>query len=92
MSEPSAGSPVETKTWIGVLGAVAALILAVVCWRAGTTTSSFEPMAEGAPPFDSTHYDGLWISGAGLSVLVGGLMVIDVARRVRVAWLVSRRT
>ncbi|XGU19603.1 hypothetical protein ACETU7_33155 [Rhodococcus sp. 3Y1] len=60
------------------------------CWRAGTTTSDFGPILEGAPPFESTHYDGLWISGAGLSILVAGLMAIDVVRRVRVGFVASQ--
>lgn len=48
------------------------------------------PILEGAPPFESAHYDGLWISGAGLSILVAGLMAIDVVRRVRVGFVASR--
>ena len=73
-----------------IAGVAFATILAVVCWRAGTTTSDFGPILEGAPPFESTHYDGLWISGAGLSILVAGLMAIDVVRRVRVGFVASR--
>lgn len=90
MTEPPPSPRVDVKTWIGVLGIVAATILAVVCWRAGTTTSDFGPILEGAPPFESTHYDGLWISGAGLSILVAGLMAIDVVRRVRVGFVASQ--
>ncbi|NMM83940.1 hypothetical protein B2J88_06145 [Rhodococcus sp. SRB_17] len=85
MSERRGGVNAGAKTWLGVVGAVAALALAVMCWNAGRTTSTFAPLIEGAPPFEGTHYDGLWISGAGLSVLLAGLMMIDVIRRLRMA-------
>ncbi|MCJ0907004.1 hypothetical protein [Rhodococcus sp. ARC_M6] len=83
MNERRGGVKEGAKTWVGVVGAVAALALAVMCWNAGRTTSTFAPLIEGAPPFEGTHYDGLWISGAGLSVLLAGLMMIDVIRRIR---------
>lgn len=80
---------VDAKTLVGVLGMVAALTLAVVCWRSGLTTSTFGPIIEGAPSFEGTHYDGLWISGAGLALLLAGLMAIDVTRRLRMAYVAS---
>ncbi|TSD48631.1 hypothetical protein FFI94_022475 [Rhodococcus sp. KBS0724] len=80
---------VDFKTGVGILGMVASLALAVVCWRSGLTTSTFDPIIEGAPSFEGTHYDGLWISGAGLALLLAGLMAIDVTRRLRMAYVAS---
>lgn len=76
---------VNPGMWAEILGVVAATILAVVCWNQGRTTSTFAPLIEGAPAFSGTHYDGLWISGAGVSLLLAGLMTINVVRRRRVA-------
>lgn len=73
----------RTRIWIDALGAIAALVLAVVCWRLGTTTSSFGPMLPDTPSFESTHYSGLWISGAALALLLAGLMTIDIVHRLR---------
>lgn len=78
---------VDVGTAVGVVGSLAAFVLTVVCWNAGLTTSTFAPLTEGAPSFEGTHYDGLWISGAAVSLLLAGLMAIDVARRVRAGFV-----
>ncbi|MFE3291074.1 hypothetical protein [Rhodococcus sp. NPDC059234] len=61
--------------------AVAFVALSVWCWNRGVQTSDFAPLAEGAPPFSTTHYSGAWIGAATASVVAAGLLVIDVIRR-----------
>lgn len=67
------------------LAAVAAAVLAVVCWLRGVSSTEFEPVAAGAPSFTGVHYSGSWITAAFAAVLVAGLLVLDVRRRLRSA-------
>lgn len=62
--------------------AVGALAVAVWCWSRAVTTSTFAPVAEGAPAFTSTALSGSWTVGATAAVIVAGLAVI-VGRRPR---------
>ncbi|MCL2535744.1 MAG: hypothetical protein FWE39_16425 [Nocardiaceae bacterium] len=68
-------------TVVEVVGAVAALVAAVLCWMRGVSTTEFEPIAPGAPSYTSVHYAGPWIAAAFVAVLVAGLLVLDVWRR-----------
>ncbi|MGC0365453.1 hypothetical protein ABH922_003437 [Rhodococcus sp. 27YEA15] len=81
MSERFRFSRPGAAEWVGVLGLIAASLLAVVCWRAGVQKSEFEPLFEGAPAFEGTLYNGLWISGAAVSALIACLIAVDVIRR-----------
>ncbi|WFR73762.1 hypothetical protein P9209_09470 [Prescottella defluvii] len=65
------------------VGAVAALVAAVLCWTRGVSTSEFAPVAPGTPSYTSVHYSGTWIAAAFVSVLVAGLLVLDIRRRRR---------
>ncbi|MFC9787327.1 hypothetical protein [Rhodococcus sp. NPDC127528] len=60
--------------------AVAFVLLGVWCWSRGVQTSDFAPLAEGAPPFSTTHYSGSWIGAATASAVAAGLLVIDLIR------------
>ncbi|WP_430333902.1 hypothetical protein [Rhodococcus sp. ACT016] len=65
------------------VGAVAAVVAAVVCWMRGVGTSGFAPIAPGTPSYTGVHYSGPWIAAAFASVLVAGLLALDVRRRLR---------
>lgn len=60
--------------------ALAALVLAVVCWKVGTNTAPYRAMAEGAPPFEVTTYSGSWITGAAALVALAGVLIVDAIR------------
>jgi hypothetical protein len=47
------------------------------------STSEFAPVAPGTPSYTSVHYSGTWIAAAFVSVLVAGLLVLDIRRRRR---------
>lgn len=64
-------------------GAFVALLSAVWCAARGVSTHVFESVAPGAPSFTSVHYSGSWITAAFGSVLVAGLLALDVRRRLR---------
>ncbi len=65
------------------VGAVAALVATVLCWMRGVSTSEFAPIAPDTPSYTSVHYSGPWIAVAFASVLVAGLLALDVRRRLR---------
>ncbi|QBJ95718.1 hypothetical protein ERC79_06860 [Rhodococcus sp. ABRD24] len=65
------------------VGVLLALALAGWCAARGVTTSEFGPIAPDAPSFTSVHYVGSWITAAFASVLVAGLLALDIARRRR---------
>lgn len=65
------------------VGAVAAVVVAVLCWTRGVSTGEFAPVAPDTPSYTSVHYSGPWIAAAFASVLVAGLLVLDVRRRLR---------
>jgi hypothetical protein len=70
-----------------VIGAIALLAVAVVCWNLGVTDSTFAAVAGGQPEFVSTRYSGSWITTATFCVLVALLLSVDAVR-----WFVRRRS
>jgi hypothetical protein len=63
------------------VGAVLAVIVAVVCWKAGVDVHGYAAVPEGAPAYASTQYAGSWIAVATVCVVMAGLLVIDAVRR-----------
>ena len=76
----------RVRVEIGV--AALCIVGAVVCWLAGTTSTTFGPVDEGVAPFVSTTYSGAWLTVAAALVAAAGLLVIDVLvlRRRRDSW------
>lgn len=63
------------------VGAAVLLAVAVACWLAGVTETTFAAVPDGAPEFVSTRYSGSWIAAATVCVIVALLLVVDVIRR-----------
>ncbi|WP_305092508.1 hypothetical protein [Prescottella sp. R16] len=66
---------------VEIVAVAAAVVLAVMCWRQGTTTAEFGPLLPGAPSYTVTQYSGSWIGAAFGAVLVAGLLALDAGRR-----------
>lgn len=62
------------------IGAIALLVVAVVCWNLGVTDSTFAAVVGGQPEFVSTRYSGSWIAAATFCVLVALLLSVDAVR------------
>ncbi|RRQ29600.1 hypothetical protein DK926_01625 [Rhodococcus sp. Eu-32] len=63
------------------VGAVVAVIVAVVCWNVGVDVYRYAAVPDGAPAYTSTQYSGSWITIATVCVVVAGLLVVDAVRR-----------
>ncbi|TQM30258.1 hypothetical protein FB390_1877 [Nocardia bhagyanarayanae] len=63
-----------------VVGAVVALLLAVLSWNRGIVTTAFAPLGE-MPAFEATRYVGPWLVLAAFLATVAGLLGIDAVTR-----------
>lgn len=63
------------------VGAIIAIVVAVVCWNAGVQVHRFAAVPGGAPEFSSTKYSGSSIAAATVCVAVAAVLVIDAVRR-----------
>ncbi|SNT38081.1 hypothetical protein [Rhodococcoides kyotonense] len=76
------------RTAIGeVVGAVVAIVLAVLCWNLGIDVHHYAAVPDGAPAYTSTRYSGSWIAVATVCVVVAGVLVTDGIRRL--SWMRS---